>query len=190
MPKLYFKYGCMGSSKTANALMVKYNYEQKGFKVLLLKPSIDTRDGSNIMKSRIGLESECLSIDNQFDIINYYGFYYEVINVRQPDVIIIDESQFLTTKQVEQLYYIAHEIPVLCYGLLTDFQTNLFEGSKRLIELSESITEIKTICKCGKKATINARIDSNGNIIKNGESILIGGDEKYISVCKYCYGDL
>lgn len=159
MSKLYFKYGTMGSSKTAQALMTKFNYEEKGCKVALMKPSTDTRDSVNIIKSRIGLQAECILIDENFD---FYMF-----DTDPYDVIIIDEAQFLKEYQVNQLKDIAIHIntPVICFGLKTDFQTHLFEGSKRLIEIADSITEIKSVCKCGRKSEVNARIDEQGNVM-------------------------
>lgn len=189
MSKLYFKYGAMGSSKTAQALMCKFNYEQKGFRVFLFKPTVDTRhieDKKPMVWSRIGLKSECFEFtnsDNFFDLCKKYGINQE------KDVIIVDECQFLTKQQVEQLKDISIKIPVLCYGLLTNYKTELFEGSKRLVELAESLMEIKCICKCGRKATVNVRY-VNGKIATDGEEIVIGADEKYESMCYQCYAKL
>ena len=172
----------MNSSKTANALMTKFNYESKGYTVALMKPSIDTRNGINIIKSRIGLQDTAAIIRPTDNLYEWY-----VAKSNMPDVIIIDEAQFLTTNQVNQLKDIAIKyIPVLCFGLKTDFQTHLFEGSKRLIEIADSITEIKSICKCGRKAECNARI-SNGKVIKTGKQIQLGGNELYISMCYDCW---
>ncbi|MDD4804875.1 MAG: thymidine kinase [Candidatus Pacebacteria bacterium] len=182
MPKLYFRYGCMGSSKTANALMVKFNYEEKGYKVALMKPSIDDRDGADIIKSRIGLQSKTIVISKAENIKEWY-----LSLPNKPDVIIVDEAQFLTESQVNQLKDIAIEyIPVLCFGLKSDFMTHLFEGSKRLFEIADSIQEIKSICKCGRKAEVNARV-KNGKIIDTGNQIEIGGNESYIGVCYKCW---
>ena len=154
MAKLYFKYGAMGSSKTATALITKYNYEERGMKVWLIKPSADERDGQFILKSRIGLTSECEAIPPATDIRALYAARPDV------DVIIVDECQFLTGEQIDQLRELVdrENLPVLCFGLRTDFRTRLFPGSLRLFELADSITEIKTICDCGRKATVNARI--------------------------------
>ena len=176
MAKLYFKYGVMGSSKTAQALIAKFNYEENKKRVLLLKPAIDDRDGADIIKSRIGLKSSATVIgaDNQIPISLIANY----------DVIICDESQFFSPKQIERLKDIAVfcDIPVLCYGLLTDFQTKLFPGSKRLIELADSLQEIKMVCSCGRKATVNARrID--GEITTEGEQILLGSNETYEAMC-------
>lgn len=189
MAKLYFKYGAMGSSKTAQALMCKFNYEQKGFKVFLFKSQIDNRkirNGKGLVHSRIGLESECVEFGKLFS----FKAYFNNLKFNQDkSVIIVDECQFLTKEQVDELKDISLQMPVLCYGLLTNFKTELFEGSKRLVELAESLTEIKSVCRCGRKATINARF-VDGKIAKDGEEILIGADECYESVCYSCYKKL
>lgn len=185
MAKLYFKYGTMGSSKTAQALITKFNYEEKGMKVWLLKPAIDTRFGYNIIHSRIGIEAEGDVIGNGESILD--AFIRDRKN--DCDVIIIDEAQFLTEEQVDDLRVIVDEydIPVLCFGLRTDFLTRLFPGSKRLLELAESITEIKTICECGVKATVNARIGPDGKVMTSGEQIFLGGNESYTAMCYKCW---
>ena len=184
MAMLYFKYGAMGSSKTAQALITKFNYEERGMKVWIAKPSIDSRDGENIIQSRIGLKTEAYVISENENIYRTF----QMLKGRY-DVIIIDEAQFLTEEQVNQLgnIVIQLKVPVMCFGLKTDFQTKMFPGSKRLFEIAESISEIKTICKCGKKATVNARIDSFGNIITEGEQVELGGNDKYIAMCYKCY---
>jgi thymidine kinase len=180
MPKLYFKYGAMGISKTAQALMVKFNYEEKGYSVALMKPSVDNRDGQTNIKSRIGLQDVGLLIDKNR---NLYEWYLQ----NRYDVLIIDEAQFLSGAQINQLKDIAIEfIPVLCFGLKTDFQTHMFEGSKRLFEIADSITEIKSVCICGRKAEVNARI-RNGKIVREGEQVFIGGNESYIGLCYECW---
>lgn len=171
----------MGSSKTAQALMTKFNYEEKGYNVALVKPSIDNRDGANVIKSRIGLQAECMTVDREYCFLSY--------NFKGYDVIIVDEAQFLTARQVLELKMIAITyMPVLCFGLKTDFQTHLFEGSKRLFELADSISEIKSICRCGNKAEINSRI-INGNVVYDGEQVLIGGDDKYEAMCFKCWSE-
>ncbi|HEX2986494.1 MAG TPA: thymidine kinase [Caproiciproducens sp.] len=180
MPKLYFKYGAMGSSKTAQALMVKFNYEEKGYRVGLMKPSIDSRDGCDIVKSRIGLQDTGILINPNMNLYNWF------LDNRY-DVLIIDEAQFLTGEQIEQLKDIAIEfVPVLCFGLKTDFRTIMFEGSKRLFEIADSLMEIKSVCTCGRKAEVNARIQ-NGKIVREGEQIMIGGNESYIGLCYKCW---
>ncbi len=184
MAKLYFKYGVMGSSKTAQALITKFNYEERGMKVWLIKPQIDNRDGDHLIKSRAGLSSPAYILPDEEDVYESY------LKLPDPvDVIIIDEAQFLTEKQVDQLSMIVidHNIPVLCFGLRADFRTKMFPGSKRLMEIADSITEIKTICSCGRKATVNVRLDGNGRIITEGEQILIGGNDTYTAMCYQCY---
>ena len=189
MAKLYFKYGTMGSSKTAQALMCKFNYEQKGFLVHIFKPLVDNRKvvkGKSVIYSRIGLTSSCNEFDKNFNFLDYKN--NQIKNIDK-SVIIVDECQFLSKKQVEELKEISQVLPVICYGLLTNFKTELFEGSKRLVELAESLQEIESICRCGRKATINARM-SNGKIVLEGEEILIGGDECYEGLCYSCYKNL
>jgi thymidine kinase len=183
MAKLYFKYGAMGSSKTANALITKFNYEERGMKVWLIKPSIDTRDGAGIVKSRIGLAASAEVITPERDL---YTAFCEKKNCH---VIIADECQFFTAEQIDQLRRIVDElnIPVLCYGLRTDFLTHLFEGSRRLLEVADSVTEIKTICSCGDKAIVNARVDTMGRIVTEGGQIMLGGNDSYVAMCHRCW---
>lgn len=183
MAKLYFKYGAMGSSKTANALITKFNYEERGMHVWLIKPAIDTRDGVATVRSRIGLSAEAEAIASHADL------WVEFAKKADCHVIIADECQFFTAKQIDQLRRIVDElhIPVLCFGLRTDFLTHLFEGSRRLFEVADSITEIKTICTCGKKAIVNARIDENGKIVTEGGQILLGGNDSYVAMCHSCW---
>ena len=184
MAKLYFKYGAMGSSKTAQALITKYNYEENDMKVWLIKPSADTRDGAQVLRSRIGLEAAVEVIPPEVDI--YARFLGS--RVRRCDVIIVDECQFMTEKQIDQLRAIVNEqnVPVLCFGLRTDFLTRLFPGSRRLMELADVIEEIKTMCDCGAKATVNARI-SDGYIVTEGAQVVLGGNDSYIAMCHRCY---
>lgn len=183
MAKLYFKYGAMGSSKSAQALITQFNYEELGMRVWLLKPSIDTRDGKNIVRSRIGLAREAEVIEPDCDIAAFYraGPRY--------DVIIADEAQFFTPEQIDQLRLLVDEenIPVLCFGLRTDFLTRFFPGAMRLMELADSITEIKTVCACGSKATVNARIDGAGNIVTEGAQVQLGGNDSYTAMCHPCW---
>ena len=184
MAKLYFKYGAMGSSKTAQALITEYNYEENDLKVWLIKPSADTRDGAQTLRSRIGLEAQVEVIPPEVDI--YARFLGG--KARLSDVIIVDECQFLTEKQIDQLRTIVdeHNIPVMCFGLRTDFQTRLFPGSRRLMEVADTIQEIKTICDCGAKATVNARIN-DGYIVTEGAQVVLGGNDSYIAMCHKCY---
>ena len=183
MAKLYFKYGAMGSSKTANALITKFNYEERGMHVWLIKPAIDTRDGAGVIRSRIGLEAEAQIIGAETDI------YAEFKAHGDCHVIIADECQFFTEAQIDQLRHIVDELdlPVLCFGLRTDFMTHQFCGSRRLFEVADSITEIKTICTCGSKATVNARIDGDGNIVTEGSQVLLGGNDAYVAMCHRCW---
>ena len=183
MAKLYFKYGAMGSSKTATALITKYNYEERGMKVWLIKPAADQRDGAFTLKSRIGLTAEAESVSPEKDICELYK------NRERADVIIVDECQFMTTSQIDQLRWLVdrEDLPVLCFGLRTDFRTQLFPGSRRLFELADSITEIKTICACGSKATVNARIDGNGHVVTKGEQVFLGGNDSYLAMCHSCW---
>ncbi len=185
MAKLYFKYGAMGSSKTAQALITKYNYEENDLSVWLLKPSADTRDGETILRSRIGLEAEVEIIPPETDVLQLF----RDTRLGKCDVIIVDECQFLTQQQIDQLRSIVdeHNIPVMCFGLRTDFQTKLFPGSLRLMEVADTIQEIKTICDCGAKATVNARIDSTGHIVTQGAQVVLGGNDSYIAMCHKCY---
>ncbi len=184
MAKLYFKYGAMGSSKTAQALITKYNYEENDLKVWLIKPSADTRDGVQILRSRIGLAATVEVIPPEVDIQDRFL----QTKAGQCDVIICDECQFLTEGQIDQLRAIVNEynIPVMCFGLRTDFQTRLFPGSRRLMEVADTIQEIKTICDCGAKATVNARI-SDGYIVTEGAQVVLGGNDSYIAMCHKCY---
>ena len=194
MAKLYFKFGAMGSSKTAQALMTKFNYEEKGKRVLLVKPATDTRDDfpdetgrtKTVVRSRIGLFAEAVAVAETDSM----KALFEEKNAAAPiDVIIADEAQFLTVRQVNELKDLADfsDIPVLCFGLRTDFQTKMFPGSKRLLEIADSITEIKSICRCGRKATVNVRFDEGGEIITEGDQVLIGGNDRYEGMCYKCY---
>ena len=183
MAKLYFKYGAMGSSKTAQALITRFNYMELGMSVWLIKPSVDTRDGADVIKSRIGLEARAQVITPEQDIIDEYQ--------KQPghDVIIADEAQFFTPAQIDQLRQLVDEedIPVLCFGLRTDFLTHFFPGAQRLMELADSLTEIKPVCACGRKATVNARIDASGRIITQGDQVFLGGNDSYVAMCHKCW---
>lgn len=174
MAKLYFRYGAMGSSKTANAIMVRYNYLERGGRVLMLKPRLDTRDGERMVRSRSGLSAPCAYVEE-----------LEGMDVRGYDCVIVDEAQFLTRAQVLKLVEIVDEaeVPVICYGLRADFRGELFEGSACLLAWADTIEEIKTVCWCGKKATCNARVQ-DGRVVKEGEQIMLGGNEAYVSLCR------
>lgn len=183
MAKLYFKYGAMGSSKSANALITKFNYEERGMRVWLIKPATDTRDGEGLIASRIGLSAKADIISHEESIIALLDKMSGI------DVIITDECQFFTPEQIDELREIVNfrDIPVLCFGLRTDFMTHLFPGSRRLLEVADSITEIKTICSCGAKAIVNARIDSEGYVITSGSQVFIGGNDSYVAMCHKCW---
>ncbi len=178
MAKLYFRYGVMGSSKTANALMVRYNYEERGQETLLVKPSIDQRDGARFVASRAGLSHPCI--------------YFSDLRAMEPEslrryaCIIVDEAQFLSREEVQYLTMLVddYNIPVICYGLRADFSGNFFPGSQELMATADIIEEIKTICWCGKKATCNARFDETGKVIKEGEQVVLGANDRYIGLCR------
>lgn len=180
--KMYFYYGAMGSSKTANALMTRFSWEDKGKKVALLKPSIDNRDGVDIVKSRAGLMAQAILVYPDSKICDSLPK-----PVEEYDNLIVDEAQFLTKEQVDELRDIADNGTfVMCYGLKADFMGNLFEGSKRILELADSLREIVTMCPCGKKANMNARYSGN-RILYEGEQVVVGGNESYMALCHRCY---
>ncbi len=183
MAKLYFKFGAMGSSKSASALMCRFNYLQKGINVLLMKPRIDNRFKSDEVVSRIGISAPCIAFA---DTENLQDLFEEEREKNGVQVVIVDECQFCTKKQIDQLREIAEEAPVLCYGLKTNFKGELFEGSKRLLEVADSIQEIKSVCECGKKAIMNGRF-VKGHLVTDGSEIEIGGDDKYRGLCWNCF---
>ena len=182
MAKLYFRYGVMGSSKTANALMVRYNYEERGQEALLVKPAIDQRDGARFVASRAGLSNPCI--------------YFSDLRAMSPEelkpyaCVIVDEAQFLSKEEVQYLTYLVDDLnlPVICYGLRADFRGDLFPGSQELLSCADIIEEIKTICWCGRKATMVARI-VDGQFVKQGEQIVVGGNDMYVSLCRKHYND-
>ena len=174
MAKLYFRYGAMGSSKTANAIMVQYNYEERGQKALMLKPRLDNRDGDRVVGSRSGLSAPCHFVEE-----------LDSLDLSDVDCLIVDEAQFLTKAQVQRLVDLVDQkgLPVICYGLRADFQGNLFEGSQWLMAWADTIEEVKTVCWCGRKATFNARV-SDGQVVRSGEQIVLGGNESYVALCR------
>lgn len=178
MAKLYFRYGVMGSSKTANALMVRYNYEERGQEALLVKPAVDQRDGARFVASRAGLSHPCLYFSD------LRGLSEE--QLRAYACIIVDEAQFLSRAEVEYLTHLVDDwnIPVICYGLRADFKGDLFPGSAALLACSDVIEEVKTICWCGKKATCNTRFDENGVVLRDGEQVVLGANDRYIGLCR------
>ena len=178
MAQLYFKFGAMGSSKTANALMTRFNYEERGQQTLLVKPRIDTRDGDHMVASRIGLKYPCIYFDELQKLT--------IMELQQNACIIVDEAQFLTRDEVMYLVYIVDDldIPVICYGLRADFKGDLFPGSEALLVMADKLEEVKTICWCGKKAIFNARFDSTGNVVKEGAQVVLGANDQYIGLCR------
>lgn len=186
--KLYFRYGTMGSAKTALLLTTAYNFEERGMAYICLKPVVDTREKKNVIRSRIGIERECKWIYADTDLYDMvHDAFEQTLDV--PEWILVDEAQFLSATQVDQLARVVDDYGcnVVCYGLRTDFQTHLFEGSRRLFEIADSIDEVKSTCNCGRKTIVNARIDSNGEIITEGEQVEIGGNDRYIAVCRKCW---
>ena len=194
MAKLYFYYGTMGSSKTANLLIQANSFEERGIPFICLKPSLDTRDG-NYIKSRVGIQRECAFIETDTDLFKAIQTYETILRANSSknlQWVLIDESQFLLKNQIDDLAKVVDElnINVCCYGLRTDFKTQSFEGSKRLFELADDLIEIKSTCSCGRKTIVNARINEKGEIIKDGEAIEIEGKTKYISICRKCYNNM
>ena len=186
--KLYFRYGTMGSAKTALLLTQAYNFEERGMRYVCLKPIIDTREGRSVIHSRIGIERECRWIHQDTNLYELAQSLFEE-NMVIIDWFLVDEAQFLTAEQVDQLARVVDDFGsnVVCYGLRTDFQSHLFEGSRRLFEVADTIDEIKSTCNCGRKTIINARIDDNGDFVEEGAQVEIGGDDRYIAVCRKCW---
>ncbi|MCM1310462.1 MAG: thymidine kinase [Bacteroides sp.] len=186
--KLYFRYGTMGSAKTALLLTTAYNFEERGMRYVCLKPIIDTREERNVIHSRIGIERECEWIMADTDLYQLAQKLCEKAGCLI-EWFLIDEVQFLTAAQVDQLARLVDDygINVICYGLRTDFRTHLFEGSRRLFEIADTIDEIKSTCTCGRKTIVNARLGANGDMVEEGAQVEIGGDDKYIAVCRNCW---
>ena len=180
MAKLYYYYGAMGSSKTASALMTRFNYEEVGQRALLCKPSIDTRDGRKVVRSRVGMEYECILLEEFLS--------YTIDEIKSYDCIIVDEVQFATAEQIDFLSDVVDfmDVPVVCYGLRSDFRNRLFPGSERLIAIADHIQELKTVCWCGRKATCNARYNEDG-IIREGEQVVLGSNDSYKPLCRKHY---
>lgn len=191
MAKLYFRYGAMGSSKSANILMVRYNYEERGQYAILLKPRTDDRDGEHKIQSRIGLSAPAEYVDDFLKEISklWNGKETEYLyHGKKVNAILVDEAQFLSAEEVDALSDIVdfYEIPVLCYGLRTDFLNHLFPGSRRLMEIADVIEEVPTVCWCGKRAQCNTRY-SNGKIVREGAQIMLGSNESYVALCRKHY---
>ena len=185
----------MNSSKSTMLLTKAYSFQERNIPFICIKPKVDTRNGVNTISSRIGISRPCTPVATDTNIFEYIQNAVELASATGGDKfewVLVDEAQFLTAAQVEQLADVVDEldINVMCYGLRTDFQTKLFEGSKRLLELADNIEELKISCECGRKAIINTRIDKNGEIVLDGEQIEIGGNDRYISLCRRCYHKL
>ena len=198
MAKLYFRYGVMGSSKTANALMVRYNYEERGQDALLVKPAVDQRDGARFVASRAGLSHDCIYFSDLMEMtpreLKPVALNLERFKPDDFGYIIVDEAQFLTREEVRYLTELVDDwnIPVICYGLRADFKGDLFPGSAELLATADIIEEVKTICWCGKKAVCNARFDESGHVLKEGEQVVLGANDQYIGLCRkhWMAGDL
>ncbi len=180
----------MGSAKTALLLTTAYNFEERGMSYMCLKPSTDTREQRSVIRSRIGIERECRWIYNSTDL---YAMLSEIYD-RTPDTpawVLVDEAQFLSAAQVDQLARLVDDYGcnVICYGLRTDFRSTLFEGSRRLFEIADTIDEIKSTCSCGRKTIVNARIDSNGDLVTHGKQVEIGGNDRYVALCRKCWNE-
>ena len=191
---LKYYYGSMASAKTLRLLSTAYNFEEKNVQIMVLKPALDTRDGEGIIRSRAGLERKCVMIDKDMNLYKAIKAYKNVLAAQFETLkwVIIDECQFLTEDQVNQLSDVVDflDVSVMCFGLRTDFKSQLFPGSKRLFELADDIEEIKSTCECGeRKTSINARFDENGDIITEGSQVEIGGNDKYRAICRKCWKD-
>ena len=180
MASFYFYYAAMNAGKTTSLLQTDHNYHERGMNTVIFTHSIDTRYGKGIVRSRIGLQKNAMAYDRDFD------FFCYVKGAKDISCVLVDEAQFLTKEQVDQLSDVVDflDIPVLAYGLRSDFRGNSFEGSERLLAIADILVELKTVCFCGKKATMNMRIDAEGNKVIDGDQIDIGGNEKYVSVCR------
>jgi thymidine kinase len=183
MAKVYFYYSAMNAGKSTLLLQSSYNYRERGMHTVIFTPALDTRSGLGRVRSRIGLEAEAVAFAPSDDLL---GQIRSAANDTPLSCVLVDEAQFLTEAQVRQLTDVADvlNIPVLCYGLRTDFQGNLFEGSRCLLAWADELSEIKTICHCGRKATMVLRLDAMGQALKEGSQVEIGGNERYVSVCR------
>jgi len=181
--KVYFYYSAMNAGKSTILLQSSYNYQERGMQTMLLCPVVDTRAGAGVIQSRIGLSADAVSFERTQDLLELVRGEH---GRRKLACVLVDEAQFLTKAQVYQLTEVADElgIPVLAYGIRTDFQGNLFEGSERLLAWADKLVELKTICHCGRKATMVLRVDSSGRPVREGAQIEIGGNDRYVSVCR------
>ncbi len=187
MAKIHFYYSAMNAGKSTSLVQSAYNYKERGMRTMVFTPSIDTRFGTNAVTTRIGIKAEAICFDATYD---FYDQANEMAQTEKIDCVLIDEAQFLTKNQVWQLVRIADvlDIPVLTYGLRTDFRGEVFEGSQYLLALADQLIELKTVCHCGKKATMTLRIDESGNAIKTGKQVQIGGNEMFVATCRKHYG--
>ncbi len=183
MAKLYFYYSAMNAGKTTTLLQSSHNYAERGMTTLLLKPLIDDREGLNVIRSRVGLEAEAKNFEKDDNLLQTVEAQHKTNYL---NCVLVDEAQFLTRDQVIQLGDVVDrlEIPVLCYGLRTDFLGELFEGSRSLLAWADELREIKTVCHCGKKAIMTVRLNEEGKPLQAGEQIQIGGNESYVSMCR------
>ena len=183
MAKLYFYYAAMNAGKSTTLLQADFNYRERGMETMLWTAALDDRSGSGTIGSRIALNAPASSYDRQVDLFAAVG---EELKKRPLHCILIDEAQFLARDHVLQLCRVADElsIPVLCYGLRTDFQGNLFEGSAALLALADALIELKAVCECGRKATMNLRVDADGHAVASGAQTEIGGNDRYVALCR------
>jgi thymidine kinase len=189
MAKLYFRYAAMNAGKSTALLQAAYNYEERGMHIVLLTAELDNRDGMGQIASRLGLTRPAVTFNATQSMAERIAHAQQKDWVSKIACVLIDEAQFLTTAQVEELHRWAHELdtPVMCYGLRSDFKGKAFEGSAALLTLADDVEEMKTICACGKKASMNARFDDNGDRIREGEQVLIGGNTRYRALCPDCF---
>lgn len=192
--KMYFFYGTMSSAKTLRLLTTAHNFEERGITFLVIKPSIDTRDEEGFVTSRVGLKRECIMVDKDVDIFDSISEYTKILQstFSKLEWILVDECQFLTEEQVDQLAAVVDrlDINVMCFGLRTDFRSKAFKGSKRLFEIADDIEEIKSSCSCGNKTIINARFNENNELILDGPQIMVGGNDVYKPLCRKCWSRL
>ena len=184
MAKLHFYYAAMNAGKSTVLIQSSYNYHERGMATVIYTPEIDTRNGENLVASRIGISAKAIGFSKNFDL--YQSVQQQISHQPKLRCVLVDEAQFLTKTQIQQLCRITDELslPVLAYGLRSDFQGEVFEGSKYLLAWADVLTEIKTICFCGSKATMNLRVDDTGVIVRDGQQVEIGGNNRYISVCR------
>ena len=192
MSKLYYKWGCMNSAKSMLLLTTAHNLEENGLNIMVLKPSLDTRDGEGTIHSRIGIERKCVATNPDMDLYKVIKAYRNVLAAQFEELkwVLIDECQFLTEKQIDQLSDVVDflDINVMCFGLRTDFMSKSFPASRRLFELADELEEVKSTCACGeRKTSINARFDADGEIVTEGNQLAIGGNEMYKPICRKCW---